>query len=60
LLVLTESVVDDFYDKFLRDIIGIRKPDYLTKMFYLVNILMPQTSYHRKRKRKSRKRHRAF
>jgi hypothetical protein len=53
-------VVDDFYDEFLRDIIGIRRPDYLTKMFYLYNILMPQTSYRQKRKRKSRKRRRTF
>lgn len=60
MLELTESVVDDFYDEFLRDIIGIRRPDYLTKMFYLYNILMPQTSYRQKRKRKSRKRRRTF
>jgi hypothetical protein len=60
LLRLTESVVDDFYDEFLKGIIGIRKPDYLTKMFYFANIVMPQISYRQERKRKTRKRHRVF
>ncbi|MDW8034114.1 MAG: hypothetical protein RMI79_04160 [Nitrososphaerota archaeon] len=41
------SDFESFYDEFLRDVVGIKNPDYTTRMFFIVNYLMSQNNCYR-------------
>ncbi|MEM2374081.1 MAG: hypothetical protein QXI11_06515 [Thermoproteota archaeon] len=47
-----------FCDYFLRDIMGIKNPDYVARMLFITNYLMPRNSLYRRRGRRSSRRHR--
>jgi len=46
------SDIDSFYDFLLKDIVGDKNPDYVTRMFFITNYLMSRNRLYRRRRRR--------